>query len=576
MDRPFFVLKIFYVSIDSNNFFSYNVSINRSKEIPMIAFIDNKDSFTFNIVQSLERVSGDCVKVFRSEEACVEEIDAEKPSHIIIGPGPGTPQEAGISIEAIKHFAGKIPILGICLGHQAIGAAFGANIVGAKYIRHGIVEEIKTDGRGIFRNIGPKGNFTRYHSLVVEEKSLPQDFEISARAKDGDIMGIRHKSMVIEGVQFHPESIASEKGDALFKAFLNYSRENISHVLILNQLIDQKKPLSREQTANFISELTDGTMDEKIASSVLTAMASRGLPTADEMSGAAQVMLAKKTKFPLESQGLAEIVGTGGDGKGSFNISSMSALVASSCGQAMAKHGNRAVSSKSGAADFFEALGINIMAKPEKTAELIKKTGFGFLMAPVYHSAMRFAAPIRKALGIKTIFNVLGPLLNPANAEFEVLGVYSKELLKDYAHAAKSLGAKRVMVVNSMDGYDEISPCAITNVYQIDEKGNENQYMIDPANFGITDADENELYGGNGMDNAKLALEVLNGGGRKTIRYAVGLNAGAVLYLCGKARTLKDGYKMALDALDSGKAMAKLKEIQKTSEELNADEKQSA
>lgn len=542
----------------------------------MIAFIDNKDSFTFNIVQSLERVSGDCVKVFRSEEASVEEIDAEKPSHIIIGPGPGTPQEAGISIEAIKHFAGKIPILGICLGHQAIGAAFGANIVGAKYIRHGIVEEIKTDGRGIFRNIGPKGNFTRYHSLVVEEKSLPPDFEISARAKDGDIMGIRHKSMVIEGVQFHPESIASEKGDALFKAFLNYSRENISHVLILNQLIDQKKPLSREQTANFISELTDGTMDEKIASSVLTAMASRGLPTADEMSGAAQVMLAKKTKFPLESQGLAEIVGTGGDGKGSFNISSMSALVASSCGQAMAKHGNRAVSSKSGAADFFEALGINIMAKPEKTAELIKKTGFGFLMAPVYHSAMRFAAPIRKALGIKTIFNVLGPLLNPANAEFEVLGVYSKELLKDYAHAAKSLGAKRVMVVNSVDGYDEISPCAITNVYQIDEKGNENQYMIDPANFGITDADENELYGGNGMDNAKLALEVLNGGGRKTIRYAVGLNAGAVLYLCGKTRTLKDGYRMALDALDSGKALAKLKEIQKASEELNADEKQSA
>ncbi len=542
----------------------------------MIAFIDNKDSFTFNIVQSLERVSGDCVKVFRSEEASVEEIDAEKPSHIIIGPGPGTPQEAGISIEAIKHFAGKIPILGICLGHQAIGAAFGANIVGAKYIRHGIVEEIKTDGRGIFRNIGPKGNFTRYHSLVVEEKSLPADFEVSARAKDGDIMGIRHKSMVIEGVQFHPESIASEKGDALFKAFLNYSRENISHVLILNQLIDQKKPLSREQTANFISELTDGTMDEKIASSVLTAMASRGLPTADEMSGAAQVMLAKKTKFPLETQGLAEIVGTGGDGKGSFNISSMSALVASSCGQAMAKHGNRAVSSKSGAADFFEALGINIMAKPEKTAELIKKTGFGFLMAPVYHSAMRFAAPIRKALGIKTIFNVLGPLLNPANAEFEVLGVYSKELLKDYAHAAKSLGAKRVMVVNSVDGYDEISPCAITNVYQIDEKGNENQYMIDPANFGITDADENELYGGNGMENAKLALEVLHGGGRKTIRYAVGLNAGAVLYLCGKTRTLRDGYKMALDALDSGKALAKLKEIQKASEELNAEEKKNA
>ena len=536
----------------------------------MIAFIDNKDSFTFNIVQSLERVSGDSVQVFRSEEASVAEIEAAKPSHIVVGPGPGTPAEAGISIEAIRHFAGKVPILGICLGHQAIGAAFGAKIVGAKYIRHGIVEEIKTDGRGIFRNIGLKGSFTRYHSLVVDESSLPAEFEVSARAKDGDVMGIRHKELVIEGVQFHPESIASEKGDNLFKAFLNYSRENISSVLILNQLIDKKEPLSREQTASFISELTDGTMDEKVASSVLTAMAARGLPTADEMAGAAGVMLAKKTKFPLENHGLAEIVGTGGDGKGSFNISSMSALVASSCGQIMAKHGNRAVSSKSGAADFFEALGVNIMAAPDKTAELVKKTGFGFLMAPVYHSAMRFAAPIRKALGIKTIFNVLGPLLNPANAEYEVLGVYSKDLLKDYAHAAKSLGAKRVMVVNSEDGYDEISPCAKTFVYQIDEKGNENQYVIDPANFGITDADENELYGGNGADNAKLALEVLNGKGRKTIRHAVGLNAGAVLYLCGKARTLKDGYAMALEAIDSGKTLAKLKQIQEVSEALSA------
>ncbi|WP_191015833.1 bifunctional anthranilate synthase component II/anthranilate phosphoribosyltransferase [Treponema zioleckii] len=542
----------------------------------MIAFIDNKDSFSFNIVQSLERVSGSEVRVFRSEESTVSEIEEAKPTHIVVGPGPGNPKEAGISCDVIRHFAGKLPILGICLGHQAIGEAFGAKIVGAKYIRHGIVEEIKTDGRGIFRTIGLKGNFTRYHSLVIDESTLPEDFEVTARAKDGDIMGIRHKKFVIEGVQFHPESIASEKGDALFKGFLNYSRENISSVLILNQLIDKKQPLTHEQAASFIGELTDGTMDEKIASSILTAMAARGLPTADEMAGAAGVMLKKKTKFPLECSGLAEIVGTGGDGKGSFNISSLSALVASSCGQVMAKHGNRAVSSKSGAADFFEALGVNIMAKPEKTAELVKKTGFGFLMAPVYHSAMRFAAPIRKALGIKTIFNVLGPLLNPANAEFEVLGVYSKELLKDYAHAAKTLGAKRVMVVNSEDGYDEISPCAKTFVYQIDEKGNENQYVIDPKNFGIADADENELYGGNGMDNAALAMEVLNGGGRKTIRYAVGLNAGAVLYLSGKARSLKDGYAMALNAIDSGKTLEKLKEIQKISNELNPESKLSA
>ena len=248
----------------------------------------------------------------------------------------------------------------------------------------------------------------------------------------------------------------------------------------------------------------------------------------------------------------------------------MSALVAASCGQPVAKHGNRAVSSKSGAADFFENLGIKIMAEPDKTASLVQQTGFGFLMAPVYHSAMRFAAPVRKALGIKTIFNVLGPLLNPAGAEYEVLGVYSKDLMEDYAHAAKALGAKRVMVIHSRDGFDEISPCQPTDVFQINEDGKEYRYVIDPAKFGITGASEDELEGGTGADNAKLAMDVLNGGGRKTIRAAVGLNAGAVLYLSGKAKTLKDGYDMALAAIASGSSLAKLQEIQRVSGELVA------
>ena len=191
-------------------------------------------------------------------------------------------------------------------------------------------------------------------------------------------------------------------------------------------------------------------------------------------------------------------------------------------------------------------------------------------MATVYHSAMRFAAPVRKALGIKTIFNVLGPLLNPAGAEYEVLGVYSEELMEDYARAAKALGAKRVMVIHSRDGYDEISPCAPTDVFQINEDGKEYRYVIEPAKFGITGADENELEGGSGADNAKLAMEVLQGGGRNSIRAAVGLNAGALLYLSGKAKTLKDGYDMALTALSSGMTLKKLQEIQKVSEELVA------
>ena len=532
----------------------------------MILVIDNYDSFTFNVIQILQTVTDKEIKVVRNDEFSVEQLASMNPEYLIVSPGPGSPYQAGICEEAIKYFAGKIPILGICLGHQAICEAFGARIVQAKFIKHGIVEEIKLDGKGLFRSIGKSAKFTRYHSLVADEQTLSPDFEVTARAADGDIMGVRHKTLPIEGIQFHPESIACEKGKEILSSFINYRRENLNVAEYLNQLI-AKKDLTEEQASFFMENVTDGSMDERAMAAILVAMAAKG-PSVSEMTGCAKALLKKKKNFPLEKNGIAEIVGTGGDGKGSFNISSMSALVASSCGQRIAKHGNRAVSSKSGAADFFENLGINIMAQPEQTAKLIEKTNFGFLMAPVYHSAMRFAASVRKVLGIKTIMNILGPLLNPAGAEYEVLGVYNPALLKDYAKAAKALGAKRVMVVCSRDGYDEISPLVPTDVYQIDENGNENQYVIKPENFGITGCNEDELSGGDGKENARLALEVLNGGGKKTIKAAVGLNTAAVLYLSGKVRTLKDGYKMAIEAIDSGKALKKLEEIQKVSGEL--------
>jgi len=525
----------------------------------MILVIDNYDSFTFNVVQSLQMYTNEEIVVVRNDETTVEKIAEMDPAYLIVSPGPGNPSSAGISVDAIRYFAGKIPILGICLGHQAIGEAFGAKIVHAKNICHGKIEEIKLDGKGIFRTIGNSCKFTRYHSLIIDEATLSDEFEVTARSADGDIMGIRHKEFPIEGIQFHPESIASEKCRELFSAFIKYRRENFDAAGFLNQLIDGKD-LSEEQAALFMEYVTDGNMDERVMAAILVAMAAKG-PSTSEMIGCARTLLRKKSEFPCTTKGLAEIVGTGGDGKASFNISSLSAIIAASCGLPMAKHGNRAVSSKSGSADFFEKLGINIMAEPKKTAELVEKTGFGFLMAPVYHSAMKYAAPVRKSLGVKTIMNILGPLLNPAGAEYELLGVYSKELLKDYAHAAKALGAKRVMVVCSDDGYDEISPCTKTRCYVIDEKNKETEFVIDPAKYGITDADENELTGGSGDENAALGLEILNGQGRKTIRYAVGLNAGALLYLSGKASSIKDGYDLALDSLSSGKAMSKLNQI---------------
>lgn len=529
----------------------------------MILLLDNYDSFTYNVYQSLAKLTKKEIRVLRSKEVTLQEIIDMNPEKLIISPGPGRPEDAGISVEAIKYFAGKIAILGICLGHQAIGFAFGAKIVNAKFIKHGIAEQINLDGKGMFRLIGKRETFTRYHSLVIDESTLPKDFEISARADDGDIMGIRHKTLSIEGVQFHPESIACPKTKEFFTAFLNYRREPFPAIQILSSLIERKN-MSRKDAEMFMEDLTEGCQDERMTAAILTALAEKKA-TPEEIAGCASVLVKKRTPLPLETTELTDIVGTGGDSKGSFNISSMSALCAAACGLSVAKHGNRAVSSKSGAADFFEALGIKIDNSPAKTAQIIKKTNFGFLYAPVYHSAMRFAAPVRKVLGVKTIMNLVGPLSNPAGAKYQMLGVYSSELLAPVARAAKLLGAKRVMVVVSEDGFDEISPVVKTKVFEIDEDNNEKQYTIEPADVERLGYKEEELLGGTSLENAQLAIDLINGKGRKTLKAAIALNGGAALYIGGKANSIKEGYAKIIKAIDSGAVKNKIEEIKQES-----------
>ncbi len=185
----------------------------------MILVIDNYDSFTYNLVQYLQELGAD-VKVFRNDKLSIEDIGKMRPEKILISPGPCTPNEAGVSVSVIRHFSGKLPILGVCLGHQSIGAAFGGRIIRAKELMHGKTSKIRHDGKGVFKGLKNPFNATRYHSLVIEKRTLPACLEITATAPDGEIMGVRHKKFRVEGVQFHPESILTEEGKKLLKNFL--------------------------------------------------------------------------------------------------------------------------------------------------------------------------------------------------------------------------------------------------------------------------------------------------------------------------------------------------------------------
>ncbi len=526
----------------------------------MLILIDNYDSFTYNIFQYLREVSSLEVGVFRNDAISIEELEELSPRGIILSPGPGRPEEAGISVEIIQHFAGRVPILGICLGHQAIGYAFGGIVEGARRIVHGKAEEIRLDGRGLFRSIPSPAVFTRYHSLVLQRDSLPEDLEVTAFSMDGEIMGVRHKKWCIEGIQFHPESIASEFGRKILCNFLDYKREPFKSREVLTRIIEGQD-MTVEEAEGFMDTVTSGDFPSAGIAGFLTALHAKGI-TPEEITGCVKILREKKLPFTYDKPVL-DTCGTGGDGLGTFNISSMAALVASACGALVAKHGNRAVSSTSGSADFYKALGVPVELSPEHSQSFLEKTGFTFLYAPIYHSAMRYASEARRDLGIKTIFNLLGPLANPAEAEYQVIGVYDAEFCLTMAKAAHMLGIKRVMVVHGMDGQDEISVTGPSRIVSVWEDGVVKDRIFDPAELGLCVYPPEELQGGTAEENAETAVRLITGRGSAAILDAVALNAGAGLLTCGIVTSMREGYAAARNAILSGKVKEKLDEIRR-------------
>lgn len=324
--------------------------------------------------------------------------------------------------------------------------------------------------------------------------------------------------------------------------------------------------LSLETTKEVMLQIMEGNATNAQIAAFLTAMRMKG-ETIDEITACAMVMREKCTKLSHRTD-VMDIVGTGGDEMSTFNISTVSSLVIAAGGIAVAKHGNRSVSSKCGSADVLEELGVKIDLTASQSEEILKRIGICFMFAPVYHASMKYAAPVRKELGVRTIFNILGPLSNPAGANMQLLGVYDENLVEPFARVLVNLGVKRAMVVHGHDGLDEVTLCDTTTICEISD-GRQNSFFLIPEQLGFKRCTLKDLVGGNPAENAGIAREIL-GGGRGPKRDVVVLNSALCLYMAYNHQTLRECVRMAESILDSGKAKKLLDDFILLSNEVSS------
>lgn len=541
----------------------------------MILLIDNYDSFTYNLYQQIGSIYPD-IKVVRNDMITLDEIEKLAPEALVISPGPGYPSEAGISVDAIKRFAGKIPILGVCLGHQSIAEAFGGKIVRALEPKHGKASMITVNNSTpLFKGMPEKIKAARYHSLIVEKASLPDCLEVIAEDEDGQIMALRHKELAVYGVQFHPESVLTDLGKSMISNFLSEIAgisgfEKVAVPLPDSErkalmkyirIVSEEKDLTPAEAEDAMDIIMSGGATDAQIAGFLAFLRAKG-ETTDEITGFARIMRKKASIVPT-SKSAVDIVGTGGDLAGSFNISTTSSFVIAGTGLNVAKHGNRSVSSKSGAADVLESLGVKISLSPAQASACIQNVGISFLFAQSFHSSMRFVGKARREMGVRTVFNILGPLANPALSDYILLGVYDPALLETMATVLMNLGVKSAMIVYG-DGLDEVSVSGETKVCELRGK-KIIKYSITPEEFGLKRYPKEDIVGGTPAENAQITLNILSGKEHGAKRDIVLLNSACAIYCTGAASSIEEGLEMARDSIDSGKALAKLEKLKEFS-----------
>ncbi len=537
---------------------------------PRVVLIDNYDSFTYNLAQYLGELGAE-VMVFRNDAVTIEQIEALQPTHLVISPGPGTPADAGISNEVIRRLGPRIPVLGVCLGHQCIAEVFGGRVVRAPRLMHGKTSLIQHDGKGLFAGIPDPFQATRYHSLIVQTP-LPAILEVTATTPEGEVMALRHRHYPIFGVQFHPESVLTQHGKDLLLNFLSLKRQTAAgepgpavsahsskEVPMLQPFLAKViyfQHLTASEAEEAMRIIMSGQATPAQIGAYLVALRMKG-ETVDEILGSARAMRAHATRVPVYINGstLLDTAGTGGDGAHTFNISTAAAFILAGTGRRVAKHGNRAASSRCGSADVLAALGVNLDLTPEQVATCIEEVGIGFIFAPLFHPAMKHAIGPRRELGQRTIFNLLGPLVNPAGATHQLVGVYDPALTSLLAEVLGALGVRSAFVVHGHGGLDELTTSGPNRVSRLSH-GRVITFDLEATQYGLRRATAEELQGGTPQENATRLRALLSGEDRSALRDVVLLNAAAAL------ATETDDMAVALEearsALESGAALAKL------------------
>ena len=535
----------------------------------MFLLIDNYDSFTYNLVQYFQNLGEDPTVLFNDDPRLLELAESGDLSRVVLSPGPGQPEHAGFCLEFLQRLPKSVPVLGVCLGHQVLGLFGGAKVEVAPRIMHGMQSDIEHDNKGLFQGLPNPLRVGRYHSLVVtcpegEEEKLP--FYVTARGPLGEVMALQYKDRPWAGVQFHPESVLTQEGLRLLSNFPDALQAGEKKAMITEVLDEkQEKPafktvlerlalgqdLEADMAQTAFDMLMDGELSPAQTGSFLMGLRAKG-ETSLELGCAIRSVLARAVAVPPLPQGCIDVVGTGGDGRSSFNCSTCTCLTLAGMGYKVAKHGNAAVSSTSGAADALSLLGIPLEKEAGRVVEQIEKTNFGFFFAPNFHPSFRFVGPARKELGIRTLFNILGPMINPARPPYLLMGVARPELVRLIADTlCTSATLERAAIAYGAGGYDEVTPMGPATIIMLDH-GRQIPLTLDPADYGIGPCTVEDVAVHSKEEAVQVLKDLLQGRGSSHMKDMVVLNTGLAIHIIDGSKSLAQCMKEARDAVESG------------------------